>query len=160
QFVKKTLVGDEHSLWRKYKEMIIAVKISGQQSKEDILANYLNAIYFGRGAYGIQSASQAYFGKNVGDLSPSEGALLAGVIQSPSGGAPWGSRRRGRGRGTFVRAGMAKRGGPPPKQRPGAASPLVQPPRKTAGGVPSDSRGLILAAIRDELEARGISEQE
>ena len=68
QFVKKTLVGDEQTLWRKYKEVILAVKISQERSKDEILADYLNTIYFGRGAYGIQSASQAYFGKNVGDL--------------------------------------------------------------------------------------------
>ena len=56
---------DEASLWRKYKEIVLAVKISQEQSKDEILENYLNVIYFGRGAYGIQAASQAYFGKDV-----------------------------------------------------------------------------------------------
>jgi peptidoglycan glycosyltransferase len=81
QFVKKALVGDEQTLWRKYKEVVLAVKISQERTKDEILADYLNTIYFGRGAYGIQSAAQAYFDKNVQELTPTEGALLAGLIQ-------------------------------------------------------------------------------
>ncbi|OLS96727.1 hypothetical protein BJF90_43655 [Pseudonocardia sp. CNS-004] len=50
QFVKKALVGDEQTLWRKYKEVVLAVKISQARSKDEILADYLNTIYFGRGA--------------------------------------------------------------------------------------------------------------
>ena len=88
QFVKNALVGDEQTVWRKYKEMVLAVKISQERSKDEILTDYLNAIYFGRGAYGIQSASQAYFGKPVEQLDVAEGALLAGLIQSPSRGTP------------------------------------------------------------------------
>ena len=160
QFVKKTLVGDEHSYWRKYKEMIIAVKISQQSGKDEILGNYLNAIYFGRGAYGIQSASQAYFGKNVSDLTPSEGALLAGVIQSPSRWDPAINPQRAVERWTFVMDGMVQQGWLTPQQRAEARFPTTVPPRKISGGMPSDYRGLILSAIRDELEQRGISEQE
>jgi membrane peptidoglycan carboxypeptidase len=160
QFVKKTLVGDEYSLWRKYKEMIIAVKISQQSSKDNILADYLNAIYFGRGAYGIQAASQAYFGKNVGELTPSEGALLAGVIQSPSGWDPAVNPKHANERWNFVMNGMVQMGWLSPQQRAAAHFPTTLPPRKASGGIPGDSRGLILSAIRDELEQRGISEQE
>ena len=57
QYVKNTLVGDERSLWRKYKELIVSVKVSQEHTKDQILGDYLNAIYFGRGAYGIQAAS-------------------------------------------------------------------------------------------------------
>jgi membrane peptidoglycan carboxypeptidase len=160
QFVKKTLVGDEHSLWRKYKEMIIAVKISQQSSKDNILADYLNAIYFGRGAYGIQSASQAYFGKNVWELTPSEGALLAAVIQSPSAWDPAVNPQHALERWTFVMNGMVQQGWLSRDQRAAARFPTTLPPRKISGGIPGDSRGLILNAIRDELEQRGISEQE
>ena len=66
QYVKNTLVGDEATLWRKYREMVVAVKISQERSKDEILGDYLNAIYFGRGAYGIQSAAHAYFGQAGG----------------------------------------------------------------------------------------------
>jgi membrane peptidoglycan carboxypeptidase len=160
QYVKKTLVGDEHSLWRKYKEMVIAVKISRQNRKDQILANYLNAIYFGRGAYGIQSAGQAYFGKNVGDLGVEEGALLAGVIQSPSRWDPAISPQRAVSRWTFVMDGLLSQGWITSAQRSQARFPETKPRPKSSGSTPSDYRGLVLNAIRDELEQKGISEQE
>jgi membrane peptidoglycan carboxypeptidase len=160
QYVKKTLVGDERSLWRKYKEMVIAVKISQQNRKDEILSDYLNAIYFGRGAYGIQSASQAYFGKNVSDLNASEGALLAGVIQSPSRWDPAISPQRAVQRWTFVMDGMVSQGWLSPEERAQARFPNTQARPKSSGGTPSDYRGLILNAIKDELEQKGISEQE
>ena len=53
-------------------------------TKDEVLEDYLNTIYFGRGAYGIQAASQAYFGKDVEDLTVAEGAVLAAVIRAPS----------------------------------------------------------------------------
>jgi membrane peptidoglycan carboxypeptidase len=160
QYVKKTLVGDERSLWRKYKEMVIAVKISRQNRKDQILANYLNAIYFGRGAYGIQSASQAYFGKNVGDLNVSEGALLAGVIQSPSRWDPAISPQRAVSRWTFVMDGLLSQGWISADQRARARFPETKARAKSGGSAPSDYRGLVLNAIRDELDQKGISEQE
>ncbi|HWN36699.1 MAG TPA: transglycosylase domain-containing protein, partial [Pseudonocardia sp.] len=160
QYVKNSLVGDQHSLWRKYREMILAVKISQENTKADILADYLNAIYFGRGAYGIEAASQAYFGKNVWELNPSEGALLAGVIQSPSRWDPAVDPQHSVERWTFVADGMARQGWLTAEQRAAARFPVTIPPRKISGGVPTDDRGLILSAIRDELESRGISEQE
>jgi membrane peptidoglycan carboxypeptidase len=160
QYVKNSLVGDQHSLWRKYREMILAVKISQENTKADILADYLNAIYFGRGAYGIQAASQAYFGKNVWELDPSQGALLAGVIQSPSRWDPAVDPQHSVERWTFVADGMARQGWLTADQRAAARFPVTIPPRKISGGVPTDDRGLILSAIKDELESRGISEQE
>jgi membrane peptidoglycan carboxypeptidase len=160
QYVKNSLVGDQHSLWRKYREVILAVKISRQSSKPDILGDYLNAIYFGRGAYGIQAASQAYFGKDVGQLTPSEGALLAGVIQSPSRWDPAVDPQHAVERWTFVIDGMSRQGWLTPEQRAMARFPVTVPPRRISGGVPTDDRGLILSAIKDELASRGINEQQ
>ncbi len=78
QYVKNALVGDDHTLWRKFKEVVLAVKISQERTKDEILGDYLNAIYFGRGAYGVEAAARAYFDKDVQSLTPEEGALLAG----------------------------------------------------------------------------------
>ncbi len=69
---------------RKAKELVIATKMSGEWSKDDVLQAYLNIIYFGRGAYGISAASKAYFDKPVEQLTVSEGALLAALIRRPS----------------------------------------------------------------------------
>jgi membrane peptidoglycan carboxypeptidase len=84
QYVRNYFLTQERSYVRKAKEILISVKIDGELSKDEILENYLNTIYFGRGASGIQTASQAYFGKDVSELTVEEGALLAAIIQQPS----------------------------------------------------------------------------
>ena len=68
----------------KFREALLAVKVSQSQDKTVVLANYLNTIYFGRSTYGIQAAAQAYFGVDAVNLSVAQGALLAGIIPSPS----------------------------------------------------------------------------
>ena len=83
QYVKNYYVGRERSAWRKIREAVISVKLERRLSKDEILERYLNTIYFGRGAYGVQAAAQAYFGKDVGQLGLPEAAYLAGVVRSP-----------------------------------------------------------------------------
>ena len=80
QYVERYYVGTTTSYTGKFKEAILAIKIDNQQDKEEILGNYLNTIYFGRGSYGIEVAAQNYFGKPASELTVSESALLAGVI--------------------------------------------------------------------------------
>ncbi|MGI5130800.1 transglycosylase domain-containing protein [Pseudonocardia sp. CA-107938] len=161
QFVKNALVGDEQTLWRKYKELVLSVKISQERTKDEILGDYLNAIYFGRGAYGIQSASQAYFGKDVGQVSSEEGALLAGLIQSPSRWDPAINPDRAVQRWNFVLDGMVAQGWLDPAKRAAAQFPATIP-RSTAtgGGVPSDSSGHIITAVTRELADLGITDQD
>ncbi|MGL5852102.1 MAG: transglycosylase domain-containing protein, partial [Phycicoccus sp.] len=84
QYVKNYFLTSDRTIQRKAREILLAVKIGREQSKQEILGNYLNTIYFGRGAYGIQTASKAYFGKDVSTLTPAEGAFLATVIRGPS----------------------------------------------------------------------------
>ncbi|TMR38596.1 penicillin-binding protein [Nonomuraea zeae] len=76
-------LSQERTLQRKVKEIFVAIRAGKEMSKDQILANYLNTIYFGRGANGIQAAAQAFFDKDVDKLTPAEGAYLAGRIQSP-----------------------------------------------------------------------------
>ncbi len=85
QYVKNTYVGDERTLARKLKEATLAVKIEQRLDKKEILERYLNAVYFGRGAYGVQAAANSYFGKDVRDLEVHESAYLAGLIRAPEG---------------------------------------------------------------------------
>ncbi|MDC4232572.1 transglycosylase domain-containing protein [Actinomyces sp. B33] len=84
QYVERYYVGETTSYIGKAKEAVLAVKINREQSKDEILGNYLNTIYFGRGAYGIEAASQAYFAHPATDLTLSEAAMLAGIIPAPS----------------------------------------------------------------------------
>lgn len=84
QLVKNTIVGDEVSINRKWNEMITATKMTMNWEKDEIITSYLNTIYFGRSALGIERAAQAYFGIPASQLNTAQSALLAGVIQSPS----------------------------------------------------------------------------
>jgi membrane peptidoglycan carboxypeptidase len=77
-------LSQERSFKRKIKEIFVAVKLDKEKEKSWILQEYLNTIYFGRGAYGIQAASKAFFNKSVGQLTPPQAAYLAARIQNPS----------------------------------------------------------------------------
>lgn len=84
QYVKKATENEERTITRKATEIVKSFKMNNEYSKSEIITAYLNTIYFGRGSYGIQAASKAYFNKNVGQLKPEEAAFLAGIIQLPS----------------------------------------------------------------------------
>jgi membrane peptidoglycan carboxypeptidase len=88
QYVKNFYLTNEHSFDRKIKEMFISLKIDQQQSKDQILANYLNTIYLGRRSYGVEVAAQNYFDKPASELNLSESALLAAMIQRPGAADP------------------------------------------------------------------------
>lgn len=84
QLAKNALLTQERTLKRKIQEAFLALQIEQQYSKSEILELYLNQIYFGQGAYGVQSAAMVYFGKNVEDLNLAECAMLAGIPKSPN----------------------------------------------------------------------------
>lgn len=83
QVAKNLLLGDEYSVTRKLKEMIVASRIEGVLTKEEILELYLNEIPLGRRSFGVQAASRAYFDKDVGDLELHEAAFLAILPKAP-----------------------------------------------------------------------------
>jgi len=89
QLVKLSFLNQERTIKRKIQEAILSFIMESKYSKEEILTMYLNRIYFGEGAYGIQAASQTYFNKNTGDLTIAEAALLAGLIKSPNSYSPY-----------------------------------------------------------------------
>src|SRR5439155_13646386 len=84
QFVKNAFVGHERTITRKLKEAALAWQLEQRWKKDRILTAYLNTIYFGNGAYGIQQAARTYFGKTALDLTLPEAALLAGIPEDPS----------------------------------------------------------------------------
>lgn len=84
QLAKNALLSQERTLKRKIQEAFLAFQIERQYTKSEILELYLNQIYFGQGAYGVQAAAQVYFGKNVEDLNLAECAILAGIPKSPN----------------------------------------------------------------------------
>jgi len=84
QIIKQLLLTPERSYTRKLKEAILAYRLERYLTKDEILTIYLNQIYLGAGAYGVEAAARAYFGKHVGELSLAESAVLAGLPQAPS----------------------------------------------------------------------------
>ncbi len=84
QLAKNLFLTQERTIIRKIKEILLALKIERKFSKEEILQAYLNQVYFGEGAYGIEAASQLYFGKHANELSLAESALLAGLPRGPN----------------------------------------------------------------------------
>jgi len=83
QYVKNVYFSHEKTIRRKVNEAIIAIQLERYYTKDKILEMYLNTVYFGSGAYGVEKAAQTYYGKNAQDLTISEAALLAGLLRSP-----------------------------------------------------------------------------
>ena len=110
QYIKNTYLSPERNLTRKLKEAVMAVKFEQKYDKKWILEHYLNSIYFGRGAYGVQAASRAYFGHDVSKITLPESALLAGLIRSPSRAEPFRHPEEAKRRRLTVLNGMIKMG--------------------------------------------------
>jgi penicillin-binding protein 1A len=84
QLARSLFLTNERTINRKIKEAILAYRIESKFTKDEILEMYLNQVYFGAGAYGVESASMTYFGKHASDVNLSEAAILAGILQAPS----------------------------------------------------------------------------
>ncbi|WP_085233901.1 transglycosylase domain-containing protein [Mycobacterium conspicuum] len=165
QYVKNALVGSaQHGLaglLRKAKELVIATKMSGEWSKDDVLQAYLNIIYFGRGAYGISAASKAYFNKPVEQLTVSEGALLAALIRRPSTLDPAVDPKGAEARWNWVLDGMVETKALSPSDRAAQTFPATVPPDLArAQNQTTGPNGLIERQVTRELmELFNIDEQ-
>ena len=155
QYVKNYFLTQDQTLDRKGREILLSVKIDGELSKDQILENYLNTIYFGRGADGIQTASKAYFNKNVQDLTPSEGALLASVIRGPSLYDPALGEEQttlATGRWNYVLDGMVSQGWMTASERKDQTFPKTTAPKRNTAK--SNDIGFITEEVRTELRNR------
>lgn len=110
QYVKIAYLSQERTLLRKVNEAILAIKLEQQFSKERILEDYLNLIYFGRGAYGVEAAAQAYFNTSAAKLDPQQAAFLAGIIRNPNFYAEEENAEAGKERRNLVLAAMGELG--------------------------------------------------
>jgi membrane peptidoglycan carboxypeptidase len=165
QYVKNALVGAQRAgvggLVRKAKELVIATKMSGEWSKDDVLQAYLNIIYFGRGAYGISAAAKAYFDKPVEQLTVADGALLAALIQRPSTLDPAVDLDGATERWNWVLDGMVGIHALAPKDRAAQVFPPTVPPDQArAQNQTTGPNGLIQRQVTRELmELFNIDEQ-
>lgn len=161
QYVKNALVGNERSYWRKFKELVISMKMANQWSKQDIMTAYLNTIYFGRGAYGVDTAAQTYFGKPVQELTSSQSAMLAGLIQQPSNLDPRINPVASENRWKYVVRGMLQEGWLTREEVAKMDFPKTIPENKnrTLDNRLSGPNGILKAQIMRELADHGFDEQ-
>ncbi len=161
QYVKNTLVGNERTVQRKLRELVYSAKMTREWSKEEILAGYLNTVYFGRNAYGVSAAADAYFGKPVEELTVEESAVLAAAIQRPSELDPWNNREEAEQRWNYVLDGMVGMGELPPEEREGMEYPETRDPAEYEPYTEATGpNGLIKDQVIRELEAKGVDEQD
>lgn len=161
QFVKNYYLGQEQTLTRKAKEFFIAIKLDREVSKADILQGYLNTSYFGRNAYGIQSAAQAYFGVDADELDTAQGAYLAALLNAPSAYdvvAHPENTSRATARWNYVLDGMVKEKWLPASERPGLAFPT--PERARAASGMSGQRGYLVQAVEDYLTNNDVIDED
>lgn len=155
QYVERYYVGETTGYVGKAKEAILALKINREQSKDQIIGNYLNTIYFGRGAYGIEAASQAYFGHEAKDLTLSEAAMLAGIIPAPSAWDPAVDEEKARSRWTRVINLMVEDGWISQADANAAEFPKTIDPDTLSGPTMEGPTGYLMEQIRTELAQEG-----
>ncbi|MEU7646621.1 transglycosylase domain-containing protein [Streptomyces huasconensis] len=161
QYVKNYYLGQEQTVSRKVKEFFISIKLDREVSKDDILSGYLNTSYFGRNAYGVQAAAQAYYGKNVRELSTAEGAYLATLLNSPNAydvATHPENKQRAAGRWNYVLDGMVKEGWLDKADREKAKFPMPDEAKGAAGL--SGQRGYVVKAVEDYLTSNKIIDEE
>ena len=160
QYVKNAFLTHEQTFSRKFQELFLAIKLDNNFSKEQILENYLNTIYYGRGAYGIEAAANTYFGVPAAELTARQAAVLAVLIRSPSGNDPETNPEGARERWGLVLDAMVEEGWLSPAERKASVYPPVLPRTDSALGVPGGPEGLIVRQVVDELQGRGYDEQQ
>ncbi len=155
QYVKNAYLNSDQTLSRKLKELVIALKISRQFSKDEILESYLNTIYFGRGAYGVEAAAKAYFGVSIDKVDTAQGALLATVIKSPEYYDPAVTPSEAKGRWKYVVNGMVGTGKLTQQQADRLKFPTTIKVRNTSS-VLDGPLGLVWRQVKSELAADGV----
>ena len=163
QYVKILYLTQERTLSRKVKEAFISLKLQREISKDQILEGYLNTIYFGRGAYGVQAAAKAYFDVEAKDLDLQQSAVLASVLNDPNDLDPAQGKQAKqelKGRYSVVLGAMAEEGMVDPDQADKAARKLPLFPDIAEESQYGGQKGHVLTMVRDELIRLGYSEEE
>ncbi|MFC8063000.1 transglycosylase domain-containing protein [Streptomyces sp. NPDC057293] len=161
QYVKNYYLAQEQTVTRKVKEFFISIKLDREKSKSEILEGYLNTSFFGRGAYGIQAAAQAYYGIDAKDLTAGQGAYLASLLNAPSQYdvvAHPENKGAAESRWNYVMDGMADKGWLSRSERDAAKFPT--PKASTISTSMSGQRGYVVNIVRDYLVQNGIVDEE
>lgn len=161
QYAKTAFLTQERTITRKIKELVIAIKLENQLSKDQILENYLNTIYFGRGSYGVETAAQQYFNRSAKQLNIAQSAVIASILRSPGYYDPQYSEanlERLKGRFQYVIDGMVSAGWLKADVAKTIKFPTIMP--GTSDGWLSGPKGYLIEMVRAELVKRGFTEDQ
>jgi membrane peptidoglycan carboxypeptidase len=161
QYAKTAFLTPSRTVQRKIKELVISLKLENALTKDQILENYLNTIYFGRGSYGVQTASQQYFNRNVNQLNLSQTAVIASILRSPGFYDPSLSKEnqvRLENRFKYVIQGMLDKKWITEAEAKAAKMPVVTP--RTTSGQLSGPKGYIIDAVQKELSKLGFTQDQ
>ena len=158
QYARNAYLTQERTFSRKINEVLLSFKLETTVSKDEILGDYLNTIYFGRGAYGIETASQQYFRTNSKNLTLAQGAAIAAIIRSPASYAPDRHPEKLKGRWLYVLDGMVQKGWITPAQKAAAVFPKFAP--QLAVNRYGGTTGYLLDSVRQQLLAEGFTEDQ
>ncbi len=161
QYAKTAFLSPSRTIQRKIKELVIAIKLENSLSKDQIFENYLNTIYFGRGSYGVMTASQQYFNRNVEQLTNSQAAVIASILRSPGLYDPAyqkGNEARLKARFEYVKNGMVDAKWLTKEDATKMKYPTVAP-RATSGSL-SGPKGHVIEAVQKELAKLGFSQDQ
>ncbi|WP_051840482.1 transglycosylase domain-containing protein [Streptomyces sp. NRRL F-5126] len=162
QYVKNYYLGQQQTVVRKAKEFFIAVKLGREQSKRQILRGYLNTSYFGRNAYGVQAAAQAYYGENIDKIDTAQGAYLASLLNAPSEFdviAHPENTSAAKARWNYVLDGMVKEHWLSEAARAKLSFPTPTRSGPSTAGL-TGQRGYIVRAVKDYLAGRRILDED
>lgn len=155
QYVERYYIGETTSYTGKLKEAVLAIKINREKSKDEVIGAYMNTIYFGRGAYGIDAAAQAYFGHGAHELTLSESALLAAVIPAPSAWDPAVNPDKAKERWERDLNLMVEDGWITQAERDAAVFPETIDPDTLNSASMTGTNGYLMAQVKQELIASG-----
>ena len=161
QYAKTAFLSPSRTIQRKIKELVFSLKLENALSKDQILENYLNTIYFGRGSYGVQTAAQQYFNRNAYQLSISQSAVIASILRSPGYYDPSLSKEnaiRLENRFAYVIQGMLDNKWITEAEAKDAKFPRVAP--RTTSGQLSGPKGYIIDAVQKELSKLGFTQDQ
>jgi membrane peptidoglycan carboxypeptidase len=161
QYAKTAFLTSERTIQRKIKELVIAIKLENQLSKDKILEDYLNTIYFGRGSYGVQTAALQYFNRTADQLTLSQSIVLASILRSPGLYDPAFNKNnapRLKNRFSYVVKGMVGKGWLTEKEGARLKIPYISP-RATSGSL-SGPKGHLIEAVQKELNKLGFTESQ
>ena len=166
QYAKTAFLTPSRTIQRKIKELVISLKLENAMTKDQILENYLNTIYFGRGAYGVQTAAQQYFNRNANQLTLSQSAVVASILRSPGlydpffGDKAQKERNKARleARFQYVLNGMLEKKWITEAEVKAAKMPLIAP--RTTSGQLSGPKGYIIDSVQKELSKVGFTQEQ